>query len=117
DVCSSDLLQQAAAARPRPRRALTLAREERPMQPGHYQLRVQARNLPEHSFWLEAVSDDGTVVRAREWVQVDPARPGQPLRLPLWLDTAVDQLLLRALLDYTGGPEVERGAVVVARSG
>lgn len=109
-------LQQAADARPRPRRALTLAREERPMQPGHYQLRVQARNLPEHSFWLEAVSDDGTVVRAREWVQVDPARPGQPLRLPLWLDSAVDQLVIRAWLDYTEEPEVERVAVVRARA-
>lgn len=86
------------------------------MQPGHYQLRVQARNLPEHSFWLEAVSDDGTVVRAREWVQVDPARPGQPLRLPLWLDSAVDQLVIRAWLDYTEEPEVERVAVVRARA-
>src|SRR5690606_1991471 len=101
-------LQEAADARPRPRRALTVARQERPMQPGQYQLRMQARNLPSHSFWLEAVSDDGTVVRAREWVQVDPGRPGQQIRLPLWLDSRVDQLVIRAWLDYTEEMEVER---------
>lgn len=110
-------LQEAADARPRPRRALTVARQERPMQPGQYQLRMQARNLPSHSFWLEAVSDDGTVVRAREWVQVDPGRPGQQIRLPLWLDSRVDQLVIRAWLDYTEEMEVERVAVVPARSG
>lgn len=108
-------LDQAADARPRPRRALTVGRQERPMQAGHYQLRVQARNLPAHPFWLEAVSDDGTVVRAREWVQVDPTRPGAPIRLPLWLDSAVDQLVIRAWLDYTEDLEVERIAVVPAR--
>ncbi|WP_447729708.1 phosphoglycerol transferase I [Pseudoxanthomonas suwonensis] len=109
-------LQEAADARPRPRRALTVARQTRPMKPGQYQLRVQTRNLPSHSFWLEAVSDDGTVVRAREWVQVDPDRAGQQIRLPLWLDSAVDQLVIRAWLDYTEELEVERVAVVPTRN-
>ncbi|ADV26441.1 Phosphatidylglycerol--membrane-oligosaccharide glycerophosphotransferase [Pseudoxanthomonas suwonensis 11-1] len=109
-------LQEAADARPRPRRAFTVARENRKMQPGQYQLRMQARNLPSHSFWLEAVSDDGTVVRAREWVQVDPDSPGQQIRLPVWLDSSVDQLVIRAWLDYTEELEVDRVAVVRARN-
>ncbi len=109
-------LDQSADARPRPRRALTVGREQRPMKAGHYQLSVQARNLPSHSFWLEAVSDDGTVVRAREWVHVDPGQPPGQIRLPLWLDSAVDQLVIRAWLDYTEELDVERIAVVPARA-
>jgi len=105
-------LQASAEARPRPRRALTLSRENRPMAAAGYQLRLQTRNLPGHSFWLEVVSDDGKVIRAREWVQVQPRGRGGQVRLPLWLDSSVDQLVVRAWLDYTEVVEVERIALV-----
>lgn len=49
-------------------------------------------------------------------VQVDPDRAGQQIRLPLWLDSAVDQLVIRAWLDYTEELEVERVAVVPTRN-
>ncbi len=101
-----------ARPRPRPRRAQTLVRQTKPMAAGQYQLRLRTRNLPGHSFWLEAVSDDGKVIRAREWVQVDPDSRGGQIRLPLWLDTSVDQLVIRAWLDYTEELDVERIAVV-----
>ncbi|AKC87330.1 phosphoglycerol transferase I [Pseudoxanthomonas suwonensis] len=104
-------LEASADARPRPRRALTLSRQTRPIAPGQYQVRLRTRGLPGQSFWVDAVSDDGKVVRAREWVQVGP---GGQIRLPLWLDSPVDQLVIRAWLDYTEVMEVERIALVPA---
>nr|WP_162311390.1 phosphoglycerol transferase I [Pseudoxanthomonas broegbernensis] len=108
-------LEASSQARPRPRRAFTLSRQSRPMAPGQYQVRVNTRSLPNHSFWLEAVSDDGKVIRAREWVQIEPGGSGGQIRLPLWLDSAVDQLVIRAWLDYAEDIEVERIALVPQR--
>lgn len=107
-------LDDSAPERPRPRRAMTLGRQDQPMAPGRYQLRVNTRNLPDHSFWLEAVSDNGKVIRAREWVQIKPGRHGGHVRLPVWLDSTVDQLVIRAWLDDSEKLEVERVAVVPA---
>ncbi|MEL1265990.1 phosphoglycerol transferase I [Pseudoxanthomonas putridarboris] len=86
--------------RPRPRRPLTLSHESRRMLAGQYQLRLRPQRLPSHPFWLEAVSADGKVVHAREWVRVEGHEGGQ-IRLPVWLDTTVDDLVIRAWLDYT----------------
>lgn len=86
--------------RPRPRRPLTLSQESRRMLAGQYQVRLRPQRLPSHPFWLEAVSADGKVIHAREWVNVVPGAGGQ-IRLPMWLDTAVDDLVIRAWLDYT----------------
>lgn len=102
-------LEAVADARPRPRRALTLSRQTQPIAPGQYQVRLRTRSLPGQSFWVDAVSDDGKVIRAREWVEVGP---GGQIRLPLWLDSPVDHLVIRAWLDYTEVMEVERIALV-----
>ena len=67
---------------------------------GQYQVRLRPQRLPSHPFWLEAVSADGKVIHAREWVNVAPGA-GDQIRLPMWLDTAVDDLVIRAWLDYT----------------
>ncbi|MFT3761874.1 MAG: phosphoglycerol transferase I [Pseudoxanthomonas sp.] len=99
--------------RPRPRRSLTLAMEEQHIRAGRYQLLLRASQLPTHPFWLEAVSAQGKVVLAREWVQPD-THDGD-LRLPVWLDAAVDGLEVRAWLDYTESFQVERVAVVRQR--
>lgn len=107
-------LETVADARPRPRRPLTLGSESRPLAAGQYQLRLNTRSPPGHAFWLEAVSDDGKVILAREWVQVEPRGQGGQVRLPLWLDSAADQLVIRAWLDYTEVIDVEQVALVPA---
>ncbi|MFT3756693.1 MAG: phosphoglycerol transferase I [Pseudoxanthomonas sp.] len=106
-------LAQTDVLRPRPRRSLTLAVEQKRMRAGNYQLLLRASQLPTHPFWLEAVSAQGKVVHAREWVQPD-ALTGD-LRLPVWLDAAVDGLEVRAWLDYTESFRVERVALVRQR--
>ncbi|MGY0650584.1 phosphoglycerol transferase I [Luteimonas sp. A537] len=105
-------LETVADARPRPRRPLTLSAESQPLAAGRYQLRLHTRGPPGQSFWLEAVSDDGKVIRAREWVQVEPHGRGGRIRLPLWLDSTADQLVIRVWLDYTEEIDVERIALV-----
>jgi len=110
-------LETVADARPRPRRALTVNRQSRPVAAGQYQLRLQTRSPPGHAFWLEAVSDDGKVIRAREWVQVESGRRGGQIRLPLALDSAVDQLVIRVWLDYAEEMVVERVALVPTPDG
>ena len=93
-------LEASNEPRPRPRRPLTLSIESRRMLAGQYQVRLRPQRLPSHPFWLEAVSADGKVIHAREWVNVAPGA-GDQIRLPMWLDTAVDDLVIRAWLDYT----------------
>jgi phosphoglycerol transferase len=91
--------------------------ETRRIHAGQYQVRLRPEKLPNHSFWLEAVSPDGKVIHAREWVRVDPnARDRRQIRLPVWLDKAVDQLVIRAWLDYTEDMKVDRVAMVRDRS-
>ncbi|GAB2504557.1 phosphoglycerol transferase I [Pseudoxanthomonas sangjuensis] len=101
--------------RPRPRRPLTIGVEDQRMRAGGYQLLLRARDLPAHPFWLEAVSSQGRVIHAREWIQPG-AQAGDLLRLPLWLDTSVEGLEVRAWLDYTEFIQVDRMAVVRDRN-
>lgn len=105
-----------AGLRPRPRRPLTLSRETRPLDAGNYQVRLRTRSLPKHSFWLEAVSSQGKVVHARQWVQAGPeGRPERQIKLPVGLDQPIDELEIRVWLDYTEQMAVDRVAWVPVR--
>nr|WP_279432849.1 phosphoglycerol transferase I [Luteimonas arsenica] len=105
-------LETVADERPRPRRPLNL--ERRPVAAGEYELQLRTRSPPGSAFWLEAVSDDGKVIRAREWVQVEPRGRGGHVGLPLRLDSAAEDLVIRVWLDHTEVIEVERIALVPA---
>lgn len=107
-------LETVADARPRPRRPLTLDRHSQPVAAGQYQLHLRTRSAPGHAFWLEAVSDDGKVIHAREWVQVEAHGGGGRAGLPLQLDSVADELVIRVWLDYTEEIDVERVALVPA---
>lgn len=109
-------LDTVADARPRPRRALTVD-WRKAVAAGQYQLQLRTRGLPAQAFWLEAVSDDGRVIRAREWVQVEPHGRGGQVRLPVWLDSAAEDLVIRVWLDYADDIDVERIALVPAPVG
>lgn len=105
-------LERIADARPRPRRPRTVERRDQPLAAGHYRLQLQTRSTPVHAFWLEAVTDGGRVIRAREWVQLEAGRDGGRVDVPLRLDSAADELVIRVWLDYTEELDIERIALV-----
>ena len=107
-------LQVADGPRPRPRRAIWLGNESR-LLAGQYQLRVSPREWPSHAFWLEAVASDGRVV-ARQWIQPTGRRPTQPIRLQIGLDDGIEDLEIRAWLDWAEYMEVDSLAMVRTRS-
>jgi len=92
----------AQGPRPRVRQPIMMTRDPQRTEPGQYTVQMYARQLPRRGFWVEAVSSQRKVVLAQQWVQ--PDTDGN-VRLPLGLDHEVDDLEIRAWLDYT---EAER---------
>ena len=84
--------------RPRVRQPIMMTRDPQRTEPGQYMVQMYARQLPRRAFWMEAVSSQRKVVLAQQWVQ--PDQDGN-VRLPLGLDHEVDDLEIRAWLDYT----------------
>ena len=103
-------LDAATGPRPRPRRAIWLGAETE-LLAGQYQLRLRPRAWPSHAFWVDAVSSDGRVV-AREWIEPDGRRPTRPIRLQIGLDENVDDLQIRAWLDWAEYMELDSLAMV-----
>ncbi|HEY0334215.1 MAG TPA: phosphoglycerol transferase I [Stenotrophomonas sp.] len=92
----------AMGPRPRVRQPIMMTRDPQRTESGQYVIQMYASRLPRRAFWIEAVSSQRKVVLAQQWVQPDP--DGR-IRLPLGLDHEVDDLEIRAWLDYT---EAER---------
>ena len=107
-------LDAATGPRPRPRRAIWLGNESE-LVAGEYQLRLRPREWPSHAFWLDAVSSDGRVV-AREWIEPEGQRPTRPIRLQIGLDEKVDDLQIRAWLDWAEYMELDSLAMVRTRA-
>lgn len=105
----------ATGPRPRPRRAVTLG-DESTLLAGQYQLRLRPRALPSHGFWLEAVSSDGSVVHARQWIRPGDLAKTRSIRLPVGLDAKVEDLQIRAWLDWAEYMELDSLAMVRTRS-
>ncbi|TQV43435.1 phosphoglycerol transferase I, partial [Xanthomonas perforans] len=61
------------------------------------------------AFWVEAVSSERKVVLAQQWVVPDAA--GR-IRMPVGLEHAVEDLEIRAWLDYTEDVSVDDLALV-----
>lgn len=108
-------LDAATGPRPRPRRAITL-NESGTLVAGQYQLRLRPRALPSHGFWLEAVSSDGRVVHARQWIRPGESTQGRSIRLPVGLDAEVEDLQIRAWLDWAEYMELDSLAMVRTRT-
>ncbi|EGD20743.1 hypothetical protein XGA_0569, partial [Xanthomonas hortorum ATCC 19865] len=70
-----------------------------------------ARRRPTRAFWVEAVSSERKVVLAQQWVVPDAA--GR-IRMPVGLEHAVEDLEIRAWLDYTEDVSVDDLALVRA---
>ena len=93
----------------RVRQSFMITRKAEKANPGHYILQVWARQQPTRPFWIEAISAKGKVVMAQQWVQPDAS--GR-ISGPLGLDQEVDDLEIRAWLDYTERLAVENYALV-----
>ncbi|HBK46964.1 MAG TPA: phosphoglycerol transferase I, partial [Xanthomonadaceae bacterium] len=96
--------------RPRVRQPIMLTREGRKAEPGQYVLEMYAKRLPARSFWVEAVSSKRNVVLAQQWVQ--PDAQGR-IRMPVGVDHEVDDLEIRAWLDYTEDMSVDDVALAL----
>jgi len=107
-------LEAATGPRPRPRRAIWLGAESS-LVAGEYLLRLRPREWPSHPFWLEAVASDGRVV-AREWIQPGDGKPST-IRLRIGLDERIDDLEIRAWLDWAEYMELSSLAMVRTGSG
>lgn len=107
-------LEAATGPRPRPRRAIWLGAESS-LVAGEYLLRLRPREWPSHPFWLEAVSSDGRVV-AREWIEPDDGEP-RTIRLRIGLEERIDDLEIRAWLDWAEYMELSSLAMVRTGSG
>ena len=108
-------LEEATGPRPRPRRAIWLGAESS-LVAGEYQLRLSPREWPSHAFWLEAVASDGRVV-AREWIDPGEGAPPSTIRLRIGLDERIDDLEIRAWLDWAEYMELSSLAMVRTRGG
>ncbi|EGD20215.1 hypothetical protein XGA_1102 [Xanthomonas hortorum ATCC 19865] len=91
--------------RPRVRQPIMLTQTARKTEAGRY----NAKRRPTRAFWVEAVSSERKVVLAQQWVVPDAA--GR-IRMPVGLEHAVEDLEIRAWLDYTDlsqtAPELRR---------
>lgn len=108
-------LDASAGPRPRPRRAVWLGAESAVVA-GEYQLRLHPREWPSHAFWLEAVASDGQVV-LREWIDPEGRDPDRPIRLRVGVDERIDDLEIRAWLDWAEFMEVDSMAMVRTGAG
>lgn len=98
---------------PRVRQPIMLTRESRRTQPGRYLLDMYAKRLPARPFWVEAVASGRNVVLAQQWVQ--PDADGR-IRIPLGVDHEVDDLEIRAWLDYTEAVSPDDVALALVRA-
>lgn len=98
---------------PRVRQPIMLTRESRRTQPGQYVLDMYAKRLPTRPFWVEAVASGRNVVLAQQWVQ--PDADGR-IRIPLGVDHEVDDLEIRAWLDYTEAVSPDDVALALVRT-
>jgi phosphoglycerol transferase len=98
--------------RPRVRQPIMLTSAGRKAAPGQYMLEMYARRLPQRAFWVEAVSSRGNQVLAQQWVSADASGY---IRMPVGVQHAVDDLEIRAWLDYTEDLAVDELALVPAR--
>lgn len=101
-----------AGSRPRIRQPIMLARVGRKATPGQYMLDVSARRRPQRAFWMEAVSTRGNTVLAQQWVIPDASGH---IRMPVGVQHAVDDVEIRAWLDYTEELAVDDLALLPAR--
>ncbi|KER88723.1 phosphoglycerol transferase I [Xanthomonas sp. WHRI 7064] len=95
--------------RPRVRQPIMLTQAARKTEAGRYMLELYAKRRPTRAFWVEAVSSERKVVLAQQWVVPDAA--GR-IRMPVGLEHAVDDLEIRAWLDYTEDVSVDDLALV-----
>ncbi|EGD17800.1 hypothetical protein, partial [Xanthomonas hortorum] len=84
-------------------------RVRQPIEAGRYMLERYAKRRPTRAFWVEAVSSERKVVLAQQWVVPDAA--GR-IRMPVGLEHAVEDLEIRAWLDYTEDVSVDDLALV-----
>lgn len=99
--------------RPRVRQPIMMTRDPRRTQPGEYVLQLYAKRLPQRAFWMEAVASGRNVVLAQQWVQ--PDADGR-VRMPLGLDHEVDDLEIRAWLDYTEAEDISVDDLALVRN-
>ncbi|EGD16395.1 hypothetical protein XGA_5053 [Xanthomonas hortorum ATCC 19865] len=95
--------------RPRVRQPIMLTQTARKTEAGRYMLELYAKRRPTRAFWVEAVSSERKVVLAQQWVVPDAA--GR-IRMPGGLEHAVEDLEIRAWLDYTEDVSVDDLALV-----
>ncbi|WP_434212446.1 phosphoglycerol transferase I [[Pseudomonas] boreopolis] len=98
---------------PRVRQPIMLTRESRKTLPGQYVLDMYAKRLPSRPFWVEAVASGRNVVLAQQWVQ--PDADGR-IRIPVGVDHEVDDLEIRAWLDYTEAVTPDDVALALVRT-
>ncbi len=106
-------LDAATGPRPRPRRAIWLGAESS-LVAGEYQLRLRPRQWPSHAFWLEAVAADGRVV-AREWIDPSERDTRRPIRLRIGVEERIEDLEIRAWLDWA--EYMEPASLAMVRTG
>ncbi|WP_043910858.1 hypothetical protein, partial [Xanthomonas hortorum] len=88
----------------RVRQPIMLTQTARKTEAGRYMLELYAKRRPTRAFWVEAVSSERKVVLAQQWVVPDAA--GR-IRMPVGLEHAVEDLEIRAWLDYTEDVSVD----------
>ncbi|MFT4248121.1 MAG: phosphoglycerol transferase I [Pseudomonas sp.] len=98
---------------PRVRQPIMLTHEGRKTLAGQYVLDMSAKRLPTRPFWVEAVASGRNVVLAQRWVQ--PDTDGR-IRIPLGVEHAVDDLEIRAWLDYTEAVSPDDVALALVRT-
>ncbi|EGD18754.1 hypothetical protein, partial [Xanthomonas hortorum] len=87
--------------RPRVRQPIMLTQTARKTEAGRYMLELYAKRRPTRAFWVEAVSSERKVVLA-----------AGRIRMPVGLEHAVEDLEIRAWLDYTADVSVDDLALV-----
>lgn len=104
-------LQPFNGPRPNVRQSRMISRQPRHTGPGQYVLELYAAQRPQRAFWVEAVSSRRRVVVAQQWVQADA--DGR-IRMPLGLDTEIDDLEIRAWLNHAEQLAVDDYALLPA---
>ncbi len=100
--------------RPTVRQAQIITAKARRTRAGQYMLQLVASTQPQRGFWIEAVSSQGKMVLAQQWVEPDAS--GR-INLSLGLDHEVDDLEVRVWLNHAEKLAVDTFALVPSRRG